>query len=784
MPKAQSPLSSKRGSLITRLFAHHWVQVIAVFSVVNVARLHPIFFFGKTLFFGDNYSLLVPGRLFLVQWLKQGIVPLWNPNLFSGISVIGDISHSLFYPTTVAFLLFHPAVALSLTALAHLFLTMSGMYLLAKWFSKNHYSSLMVSVLWMVSSQVTGSLNNLQTLQSLAWLPLVLFSALAVHRSFKGGLLFVAVIVGNFLAGYPQHVLAAVPIAAVFSLFAVSQEHKLSWRVLVPWVGRWLIVGLLSLGFSAFALLPFIETLAGSTRLAQSADQAARGSMHPLEIIKLWVPYFFDAPSLGLRWGPSWNVFPTAVPYVTAFGWLTFLLTLKLKKLDKVQLFLIGMSGVTLFLSLGSFIPGYTWVLEHIPFSTTVRYPSSWLVLTNISWLLLLAYQLPTLKISKLWRSWIGWLTGVGAVLMAISYWIVRSNFDLVWKFLNSVTGQALLNSPFHTWERDQLILSVITANLAVNLCLFGVAIWAWSRKRLWLVLAIVLLDASLNSQLILLWAPNRVYDQPQAQQLIDSVRSPQFRVMTRNFNRSYTDFGSYWEALVVRPPFSDSFIDDSELQQAQHLQRLRDGLTPDWNEVVNVPIVNGYTTLLPRDYQLLWEKDGEARINSLSYIPMDHELLKHWAVKYYIVDEWFQIDEDFSAYPQVYHQAPWSVYELEALSRFRMDNDQAVELTSLEEDPNTIELQFTNTSTSGYLKIADRYEQGWTAMVNQQPVRVENRSGMRAIPVPPGKNVVVLTYRPVSFYTGLAVTGATLAVVAIGVGFKRWRQQRVKLKN
>jgi len=54
----------------------------------------------------------------------------------------------------------------------------------------------------------------------------------------------------------------------------------------------------------------------------------------------------------------------------------------------------------------------------------------------------------------------------------------------------------------------------------------------------------------------------------------------------------------------------------------------------------------------------------------------------------------------------------------------------------------------------------------------------------MRAIPVPPGKNVVVLTYRPVSFYTGLAVTGATLAVVAIGVGFKRWRQQRVKLKN
>ncbi len=768
---SQASLSSPNPwlSKLLKWWHHDWIQVVSVFVVINVLRMWPALWQAKTIYFGDNYSLLVPGRLFSVQWLKQGILPLWNPYIFSGISWIGDITHSIFYPTTLFFWLFHPAVALNVTVVAHLLLTMVGMYLLARWFSKNHSASLVVSVLWMVSSQVTGSLNNLQTLQSLAWLPWVMYASLFVHRSIKGGVFFALVILANLSAGYPQHVLSVLPVAAIFSLFVLSQEQPLSWRRLLGWVGRWLLTGLISLGLSAFLLWPFVETLLSSTRLVQSADQAARGSLHPLELIKLWVPYFFDAPALGLRWGPSWNTFPTAVPYFTPFGWLALVLTTKLKKLDAWQKFFLMWMAVTLVISLGSNLPGYTWMLDHIPFSTTMRYPSSWLVMTNICGLLLLAYNWSSLTISRHWQRWLLPLSLVGAALAAGAWVILRTNFGWVWQVLNAVTGQALANSIFHTPDRDQMILSLIAANVAVLLSIFGLTLWAWGQKRIWLVMLLIMAEAALSSQLIWVWGPNHIYDLPQATSLMETVRDPQHRLMTRNFNRPYTDFGSYWEALAVRAPFSDSFIDAQELAEPKHLERLRDGLTPDWNYVVSLPVANGYTTLVPLDYQMMWEGTGEARINALSYIPLDHRLLRQWAVKYYIVDEWFKIDEDFSAFPKIYDHYPWSVYELPTLSRFRLDNDEAIEIAELTETPNTIHLRFTNLPGHGYLKIADRYERGWIATVNDQEVRVENWGGLRAVPIAQGENRVVLEYRPMSFYLGVIITAGTTLGLASG---------------
>ena len=65
-----------------------------------IIRFYP-FLFGKTLVFGDNYSLMVPGKIFTAQWLKQGVLPLWNPHIFSGLPWIADINQSVLYPSTL-----------------------------------------------------------------------------------------------------------------------------------------------------------------------------------------------------------------------------------------------------------------------------------------------------------------------------------------------------------------------------------------------------------------------------------------------------------------------------------------------------------------------------------------------------------------------------------------------------------------------------------------------------------------------------------------------------------
>jgi hypothetical protein len=388
---------------LTHLLHLEWVQVVVTFWLISLVRFFPIFFQNKTFFFGDNYSLLVPGKLFSVSWLLQGIVPLWNPLIFSGITWVGDISQSLFYPSTLFFFL-PTAQALSVTVIVHLFLTMIGMYLLAKWLSKNHWSSLLVSVLWMVSSQVTGSANNLATLQSLTWLPWVLYAAILLPTSRNGFVLLTTTLALNLLAGYPQHILLLLPIAIAFSLIPYwtkdkgSQRIGWSWK---RWFIQWVVSGLLTLGITAFVFFPFVEALLGSTRTIQTSTQAARGSLHPAEVIKLFIPYFFDAPVLGLRWGPSWNTFPTALPYLTWFGLATLGLSIRKLFRNQQNKLIIVLTIFSFVISFGSFLPGFDWMLNTIPGMSAVRYPSSWLVITNLSLLLLLSQALPTFSLQK-----------------------------------------------------------------------------------------------------------------------------------------------------------------------------------------------------------------------------------------------------------------------------------------------------------------------------------------------------------------------------------------------
>src|SRR3989338_2846216 len=127
---------------IHSLFRNTRFQFWALFLLIVIIRFLP-FFQGKTLVFGDNYSLQVPGKIFVADWLKQGVLPLWNPYIFSGLSTeMMDANHSALYPSTALFMLFSPAIALNLTIMLHLLIAYSGMYLLARTWLKDHTWSL------------------------------------------------------------------------------------------------------------------------------------------------------------------------------------------------------------------------------------------------------------------------------------------------------------------------------------------------------------------------------------------------------------------------------------------------------------------------------------------------------------------------------------------------------------------------------------------------------------------------------------------------------------------
>lgn len=747
---------------------------------------------------------------------------------------MADNNQSVFYFSTFLFVVFPPVVALNLNLIQHLFLTFWGMWFLARKLLRDWRAALLAAVLWAFSTQITGSINNFSTLQALSWLPWVVWGGLVLVESRIGqetremrvknwlwrAFLLAFLISLQFLAGYPQHMIFSVMAAVVASF--VHSRREIGWW---PWLYRWSVAGLMSLILSAFAWLPFVEAFLNSTRMEQSADQAMVGSLHPAMLIKTIMPYFFDNPAGGIKWGPAWSGQPNVGIYVTWFGLLVlgwwFMagkathggLAKKISSFIKqkswrdwlVVLVVVG----TLLFSLGERLPFFGLIQGLIPLFRVGRYPSMVMIVTNLLLVLLVA---------KAWRDLIAshvvfelkktcwWLVG-GLLVVAVSLWlIVAFWFPQIWTGADSMLAGWLSHSSFHTLERDWLIGRMITDNLLIASAFFVVALWLWNRKHYLVLILILGWELVYSTQGLLFFGPNSLYKLPKFPEAFSQYINPQYRWLTRNSNRPYTDYGTHWESMVVRAPFSDSYVDKAELTSGAGLARLRDGLTPDWNmamkvggsggfgQMVGVPMVHGYTTLLPRDYAQIWSLAAQevgtesnngspknsadqagARINFIDQVELSNPLLAEWSVRYYLVDSWYEVREDLSGLKLLAEEGDWKLYELAgAKPRFRLVNgsnssnvanaaddvnaandanaghDIWVEPTifKLTETPNKIEIVFDNPGGYSQLVVADRYDKHWRAWVNGREVEIKNCGGMRCIEgLGQGENKVAVEY-------------------------------------
>ncbi len=754
------------------LMQHSWFfGMVAVAMVVICLRFSPAVFQGKTLVFGDNYSLMVPGKIFTATWLKQGVLPLWNPLIFSGLPWLADINQSVLYFTTAFFVWFHPAVALNLTITSHWLIAFVGAYLLGRFWTKQHWLGMVAGSLWMLSTQVTGSSNNFSTLQSIVWLPLIAFFGLQLRSRWWAIAGFALTILAEFLGGYPQHVLYAI-MAAVWLSIIWEFGPSAPWQSLTKlrpeieqWVKMWAVAGVMTVGLSAVAWLPFVETLQQSTRMTQTSEQAAVGSLDPVMlVVKPLLPYAFDKPTAGMKWGPAWSGQPNVVFYFTWIGILA-LVTRFIWFRKKIDHWFFWPIAITLTFSLGSNLPGFAQLQQALPFLRIARYPSMVMIATQL-WLIawLLEVWSDKQMIKKLWQHswrWLGVAGIFGGVFWLLSVW----QFAPIWSFVDQVLQGKLSHSVFHTLARDQVIATVIGQNIFMAAGLSLLAGWLLSRQRWAWFWAVMTLDLLYATQSMLFFAPAEIYSYPENKLLeqLQATSGWQHRSLTRNVNMPYSDYGSYWEAMVVRSPFSDSFVTPVELQQFAHLQHLRNGATPDWNLASQTPMVHGYTTLLPRDYDQLWRTSVEPRINFIAQVDPSNALLAEWAVKYYLVDTAYKVTESVAHLPIVATDQQWQLHEIpKALSRIRFLDGTPVKLDGAIETPNSIELTFVNASSSASLIVADRYDSAWKAEVNQQPVVIANYRGMRQIAIQPGKNQVKLQYQPHSIWWGLGITLAT----------------------
>ena len=87
-----------------------------------------------------------------------------------------------------------------------------------------------------------------------------------------------------------------------------------------------------------------------------------------------------------------------------------------------------------------------------------------------------------------------------------------------------------------------------------------------------------------------------------------------------------------------------------------------------------------------------------------------------------------------------------------------------SIEMLSYEK--NTIKFK-TSSNSKGFVVIADAFHPGWEATVNEESRSLLRANYiMRAIPISPGTNQIVLKFRPMMVLSGLTITAISWAVI------------------
>ena len=280
-----------------------WDRHPSVFPL-SLCLLFILFYFR--LLFGLNYlwedvlEQHYPNLRFTVDCLKQGILPHWTPNVFSGMPHQADPQTGIFYPPNwILFLVSFAAEPGGITfiwfILLHVLILGLGTYFLTREFGFERPAAFFCGLAFMFTGFVSLHVIHIIFLYVAAWFPFAfLFLRRAYAQKSFTSLAAAALFFGmSILGGYPQYSLHLLYFFLFWTCFEAFQRRQEGWRgVVAPFLLFGLFAGL-SVGLACVQYLPSFEMTAQSVRESMSYEKSSEGSLPLTGLWTLFSPKFF-----------------------------------------------------------------------------------------------------------------------------------------------------------------------------------------------------------------------------------------------------------------------------------------------------------------------------------------------------------------------------------------------------------------------------------------------------------------------------------------------------------
>jgi len=306
--------------------------IILILAVLPVLLFWQVVFAGKTLLPVDNLFVFEPWRSFagelgvsiphnqllsdlilenyawkhfIVESIKAGRLPLWNPYLFAGVPFLAAGQHSALYPFSLLFYIMPLAKAYGYFTVLQLFLAGLFMYIYARVIGVSRLGATVAAITYMLSAFMVVSVVFPMIIAAAAWLPLLLAMMELIIRHGEGKAAIPYTAIGGVTLGLQilaGHVEITIYVLLIMVFYAACRLASLGQRGglrQVGWPALWLtIMIILGLGLGAVQLIPLYELVRTSFRQDSATYQQVIEWAYPARrLIAFLIPDFFGNPS-------------------------------------------------------------------------------------------------------------------------------------------------------------------------------------------------------------------------------------------------------------------------------------------------------------------------------------------------------------------------------------------------------------------------------------------------------------------------------------------------------
>lgn len=725
--------------------------------------------------------------------LSKGILPLWNPYIYSGSPYVATLQTAIFYPLNWLYILLPLSTAINLSIALHLFLSGCFTYYLLRHHDVGRFGATISGIVYMFAAPHIMHIyaGHLVLISAITWTPLMflLLDKLINADRWRYGVWLSFTIALQLLAGYPQDLFYSMIMLSFYLLYNLCQlgiEGKKRGTLLAKGL-MFSIAVILGLALSAVQILPTAEMTKYSTRENLTYDWVSIFSFPPENLITFMIPAFFGDMIKVPYWGKNYlwemSAYVGIMPLILAA--MAFFHARR-----RVVWFFSGLAVVSLILAFGKYTPFLKFLYTYVPGFNLFRGNSKWIFLNAFSLAVLSGFGADAIAnhvdhIKNRFRIGVA-----GFAFISVSGLIfIYAIFDEAW--FREAIGKAVYSGDFFNnpepfmqmgFEafaaasfRDGFLwtMALLMSGSAV-LFLYSYGILKEKAFKVSL-LAIIVFDLfSFGMRYMVTFDSRKTYWDKDIVGFLKQDKEP-FRVIAPEMDVN-SGMASGIETL--------GGYDTIMLKRYSEFINLSLGLLPDKpNLSMDIKSVNKLTDLLNARYLVL--QSGPS-VNNPAFISVfdngRYRIYQNMNAmpRAFVVHDAKVINDRDSIFREMvgpeFNPAYLAIIEEEPDIPLNKPTNVSPVPRFMEYSPNMVIMEASLTGP-GLLVLGDVYYPGWKAYVDGKETKVYRANYiMRAVALREGRHMVEFRYEPLSFKLGAIISLATLFLMA---GFLVWDWRR-----